>query len=309
MEKEKISIIIPVYQVEEYLPKCLNSVTHQTYQNLEILLIDDGSTDSSGKICDRYAKKDARIRVIHKQNAGVAMARNDGLARATGDYISFIDSDDWIAKDAYTKLYQGLKAYNADCAVGRCVTVYDKDGVLTRKKEAVPPVRCLSSEEAMKHVLLHGSAVWNRLFRRDIFDGLRFPSGRINDDEVAALHAYEKCKRIVFLNQDSYYYRIRSNSITTSRFSLRNLDCYYNSKDNLAFVKKARPELVKCAEFKTCKTLLYCYLNLKKLKGEPKAKRVLRKLHGEVHRVRSLAYHNPYVTLPMKLAFLYCSIF
>ena len=111
---EKISIIIPVYQVEAYLPKCLNSVIRQTYKNLEIILIDDGSKDRCGRICDEYAKRDSRIRVIHKENAEVANARNDGIKYATGDFISFIDSDDWIAGDAYEILYQGLKKYGAD---------------------------------------------------------------------------------------------------------------------------------------------------------------------------------------------------
>lgn len=310
MEKEKISIIIPVYKVEKYLPKCLNSVIHQTYKNLEILLIDDGSPDSCGEICDKFAEKDSRIRVIHKENAGVAMARNDGIEAATGDYISFIDSDDWIAKDAYEILYQGIKEYDADCAIGRCVTVIDEDGVLTPKTDnSTFSEGCHQASDIMKHTLLKGSAVWNRLFKRQIFKSIRFPVGRINDDEVAALRAYAKCQRIVSLNHNSYYYRIRPDSITTSRFTLRNMDCYYNSRDNLAFIKNVRPELTKCAEFKTYKTLLYCYLHLGELKGEPEADRLKKKLHAEIHRVRSAAYRNPYVTLPMKLAFVYGSIF
>lgn len=104
-----ISIIIPVYNVEDYLPKCLNSLIHQTYQNLEIILVDDGSPDKCGQICDWYARKDSRIHVIHKQNEGVARARNDGIEYASGDYISFVDSDDWMTRDAYEILYKGLK--------------------------------------------------------------------------------------------------------------------------------------------------------------------------------------------------------
>ena len=115
--EEKISIIIPVYRVETYLPKCIESILVQTYKNLEIILVDDGSPDRCGKICDEYQKKDGRIRVIHKKNEGVARARNDGLDCATGDYISFIDSDDWIAPDAYEKLYRGLQENGADCAI------------------------------------------------------------------------------------------------------------------------------------------------------------------------------------------------
>lgn len=146
---EKISIIIPVYQVEAYLPKCLNSVIRQTYKNLEIILIDDGSKDRCGRICDEYAKRDSRIRVIHKENAGVANARNDGIKYATGDFISFIDSDDWIAGDAYEILYQGLKKYGADCAVGGCVNVVERNGrcAVHRQRKAghKPSAVCESS--------------------------------------------------------------------------------------------------------------------------------------------------------------------
>ena len=127
---EKISIIIPVYKVEDYLETCIDSILAQTYKNLENILVDDGSPDSCGSICDRYARVDARIRVIHKENAGVARARNDGLDIATGDYISFIDSDDWIAPDTYECLHRELKKQGADCAVGGCVTVYDREGKL-----------------------------------------------------------------------------------------------------------------------------------------------------------------------------------
>lgn len=110
VKEDKISIIIPVYKVEAYLPKCLDSVLQQTYKNLEIILIDDGSPDESGKICDEYSKKDERIKVIHKENAGVAQARNDGIEAATGAYISFIDSDDWISPRAYEWMHKEIQS-------------------------------------------------------------------------------------------------------------------------------------------------------------------------------------------------------
>lgn len=298
---EKISIIIPVYKVEEYLPKCIESILKQTYENLEIILVDDGSPDNCGKICDEYALKDSRIRVIHKENAGVAMARNDGIEIATGDYISFIDSDDWIAENTYEILYKGLKAHDADCSVGGCVTVLEKDGTLEPQERERKGVQCLSAQEAMKGVLLSGSAVWNRLFKREIFREIRFPVGRVNDDEVVALHAYAECERIVFLDEDTYYYRIRSNSITTSKFSLRKVDCYYNSADNLEFIKKVCPELVPCAEFKYIKAMLYSYVNLKRMKKDEKAKGVLKDIKKDIKANKSMALKNSYVTFPMKV--------
>ncbi len=298
---EKISIIIPVFKVEEYLPKCIESIIGQTYTNLEIILVDDGSPDKCGAICDEYAKKDSRIRVIHKENAGVAMARNDGIEIATGDYISFIDSDDWIAENAYEVLYNGLKEHDAECSVGGCVTVLEKDGVLEPQERERKGVYCLSAQEAMKGVLLGGSAVWNRLFKKEVFQEIRFPVGRVNDDEVVALHAYAECKKIVFLDEDTYYYRIRSNSITTSKFSLRKVDCYYNSADNLEFIKKVCPELIPCAEFKYIKAMLYSYVNLKRMKKDEKAKSVLKNIKKDIKANKSMALKNSYITLPMKV--------
>lgn len=298
---EKISIIIPVYKVEAYLPQCIESVINQTYHNLEIILVDDGSPDKCGEICDQYAQRDERIHVIHKQNGGVARARNDGIEYASGDYISFIDSDDWIAENAYEILYQGLKQYDVDCAVGRCVTVVDKNGDLSPRKNSDSPVKCETASEAMKHVLLNGSAVWNRLFKREVFQHIRFPLDRVNDDEVVALHAYAECKNIVFLNQDTYFYRIRQNSITTSKFSIRNVDCYYNSVDNLDFIRQRAPELVPCAEYKCIKAMLYCYVNLRKLKHDIKAREIREQLHQDMKKNKAIAYSNPYVSPVLKL--------
>lgn len=304
----KISIIVPVYKVEAYLPKCIESIIHQTYRNLEIILVDDGSPDKCGEICDQYAHIDARIHVIHKKNGGVARARNDGIEYANGDYISFIDSDDWIAENAYEILYQGLKQYDADCAVGKCVTVIDKNGILSPKKNQDSPVRCEKASEAMKHVLLSGSAVWNRLFKREVFQQIRFPLDRVNDDEVVALHAYAECKNIVFLNQNTYYYRIRQDSITTSKFSIRNVDCYYNSIDNLNFIRQRAPELEECAEYKYVKAMLYCYVNLRKLKKNSEAMKIREQIHQDMKKNKAMAYTNQYVSPILKLLMFLCAI-
>lgn len=306
--EEKISIIVPIYKVEKYLSKCIDSIVCQTYSNLEIILVDDGSPDACGKICDHYAKRDKRIHVIHKKNEGVACARNEGIKYASGNYISFIDSDDWIAEDAYEKLYRGLMEYDADCAVGGCVTVIDKEGTLIPQKTQILPVEYRSATEAMKHVLLSGSAVWNRLFKRNIFQDIRFPCGRVNDDEVAVLHAYAKCNNIVFLNQDTYYYRIRKDSITTSRFSIRNMDCYYNSIDNLAFIKQEMPELTEPAEYKFIKAMLYCYVNLRKMKQNSDIREIQKELHRSIKQNVSVAYVNRYMSLPMKLLMFVCAV-
>ena len=168
--------------------------------------------------------------------------------------------------------------------------------------------KCQTSARARRHVLLEGSAVWNRLFKKEVFKEIRFPLDRVNDDEVVALHAYAECKKIVFLDKDTYFYRIRQNSITTSTFSIRNVDCYYNSIDNLNFIKQRMPELTDCAEYKYIKAMLYSYVNLRRIKKNPEAKKIRKQIHIDIKNSRSIACQNQYVTFPMKILMLLCSV-
>lgn len=308
--EEKISMVIPIYNVEAYLTECLDSVTGQTYQNLEILLVDDASPDGCGVICDRYAVKDRRIRVVHKEkNGGLAEARNTGMEYATGEYLFFVDSDDWLAADTLEKLYEGLKKYRADCCVGACVTVLEKaDGEKVVQRNSKKPERVETAHEAMEHVLLAGSSSCNRLYKREMLEGLRFPGGRINEDEPFALWAYDRMERIAFLDCETYFYRKRANSITTSAFSTKMADCVYNSRDNLEFVTEKAPELIPAAEYKYCKSLLWCYVNLRKLRRDDQAKALCRQFHREIRKNRKRALTNPYLGVPLKILALLCQI-
>ncbi|MCM1191363.1 MAG: glycosyltransferase [Acetatifactor muris] len=305
---EKISVIIPVYKVDAYLAECLDSVVNQTYRDMEIILVDDASPDGCGAICDRYAAEDARVRVIHKEkNCGQAAARNTGIELAAGEYLFFADSDDWLAEDTLEKLYQGLQNYQADCSVGACVTVLEGDnGEKTVRHCEQKGDRCETALKAMEHTLLSGSAAWNRLFRKEALGSLRFPLGRINDDECFILRVYQRMEKIVFLDCETYFYRKRANSITTSAFSIKMVDCVYNSRENLDFVREKAPELVPAAQYKYCKTLLWCYVNLRKLKKDEQAKNLCRQLHGEIRKNRKAALANPYLGLPLKVLTLLC---
>lgn len=307
---EKISVIIPVYKVEPYLEECIESLVNQTYQDTEIILVDDASPDGCGAICDRYAAKDVRVRVIHKEkNAGQAVARNTGMDLATGEYLFFADSDDWLAEDTLERLYQGLKKYGADCSVGACVNVlegnneekkFQRGGRIGDRQE--------TAREAMKHVLLSGSAAWNRLYRREKLGELRFPPGRINEDEPFILRAYERMEKVVFLDCETYYYRKRANSTTTSAFSVKMVDCFYNSRDNLEFVTRKAPELIPAAEYKFCKALLWCYVNLWKLEKDGQAKAIRRELRGEIRKNRKMAFANPHLSFILKALMLFCGL-
>lgn len=217
MEKEKISVIIPVYDVEPYLEKCINSVLNQTYQNLEIILVDDGSPDLCGNICDTYAKKDNRIKVIHKENSGLSDARNRGLDIATGDYIGFVDSDDYITENMFKTLYELLKTYQADISTVSFYEIFNGKviGVRDSKKLEV-----MNKKEALKELYRDDkiqSYCWNKLFKRELFEGVRFPSGKNFEDIPTTLLLFEKSNVVVRLEKPEYYYMRRNDSIVGKR--------------------------------------------------------------------------------------------
>ena len=222
----------------------------------------------------------------------------------------FVDGDDWLSEDACETLLKGMREYRADCCVGRCVTVLDRDGELSPLSGKEEGTRCETAEEAMKNVLLNKSSACNRLYHRDVFSDLCFPAGRINEDEPLVLRAYERMEKIVFLDADTYFYRKRPGSITTSRFSLKMLDCVTNSRENLEFVREKKPELTPCAEYKYIKTMLWCYVNLGKVRKEEKAqaKEQRRKLRTDIRVSRRAALKNPYLSLPLKLLTVLCAL-
>jgi len=210
-----LSIIVPVYKVEPYLRKCLDSIVGQTYQNFEVILVDDGSPDNCGVICDEYAARDERIVVIHKGNGGVSSARNAGLARAAGEWIGWVDSDDWIEPDMYEYLLENAKRYGADIAVCGRYEVYE-DRKVFRGWEC--PV-ILNQEQGLKLLLeddLMQNFLWDKLWRRNLFDGLRFPEGRTYEDMAVMHRLFERAERIVCLPEAKYNYFHRAGSIVSS---------------------------------------------------------------------------------------------
>ena len=215
-----ISVIVPIYQVEAYLEECIDSILNQTYRQLEIILIDDGSPDRCGEICDRYARQDHRIKVIHQPNAGLSAARNAGMDNATGEYISFIDSDDYIAPQYYEKMLEGFKQY-PDAPIIACLFYQDKDGQITRLSpnwHTIQPV-FHSSLTFCEDCLLGKMtvAVWNKLFRAELMKDIRFRVGRIFEDSLFMHDLSPILKQypgdVVVIPHYLYYYRIRQGSI------------------------------------------------------------------------------------------------
>lgn len=215
-EKALISVIIPVYKVEKYVEKCIQSVINQTYENLQIILVDDGSPDNCGKICDEYAKKDHRIEVIHKSNGGLSDARNKGLEIAKGEYIGFVDSDDYIEADMYEVLYNLLKQYNADVSICNFYTV--SQGKISIKN-ADNGINEYNRIEILKEILLDKniqSYAWNKLYKKELFDEIKYPIGKKYEDIGTTFFLLEKCNKVVVTGKSEYYYINRQDSIVNN---------------------------------------------------------------------------------------------
>lgn len=242
MTESLISVIVPVYNVEEYLNECISSIVNQTYKNLEIILVDDGSTDKCPYICDDWKNKDDRIVVIHKKNGGLSDARNKGLDVAKGEYVSFIDSDDWISNDFYQVLFNALYEKNAQISASEVIWVYDN---YQNKEEFQYNNIVFSPEEALQ-TLLKGrgfyAVAWNKLYKKALFDGIKFPIGKLHEDEFVTYKLIHKADKLVLCKNTNYYYRQRQGSIM-KEWSSKHLDVLEAYFERNNFLKLNYPNL------------------------------------------------------------------
>lgn len=237
-----VSVIIPVYNVKEYLQRCVDSVLSQTYSTLEIWLVDDGSTDGSGEICDGYASKDPRIKVIHKSNGGVSEARNQALDRISGSFVTFVDSDDYVRDDMAASLYSLIESSRADMAVSRIAegTGSTFDDTLAGPDDA--PV--IFEKDNVYESLFDESfrelmcAACGKLYRAEIFRELRFPVGKGFEDEFTIHHILALCSRVTVSEKKLYYHYKRSGSITSEPYSLKSLEAVEALEDRCRFFER-----------------------------------------------------------------------
>lgn len=215
-----VSIIIPIYNTSEYLERCINSVIAQTYKNIEIILVNDGSTDDSGKICEEYAVKDSRINVIHKENGGLSDARNAGIDIASGEYIAFVDSDDFISRIYVQVLLTETIRNNADIAI--CNYVKGSGSIFPKQYYNKVKIQCYSEKEMLSN--WHGkykrieTMAWNKLYKTTLFKdyGIRYPMGYYHEDVPTTHLLVSKARRIIVINRKLYYYYQREDSITSN---------------------------------------------------------------------------------------------
>lgn len=236
-----ISVIVPVYNVENYLARCVDSILNQTLTDFEVILVDDGSTDRSGTVCDEYAAMDVRIKVIHKTNGGLSDARNVGLDNAAGSYISFIDSDDWVSPDYLGYLYSLIRKYDADVVSADYVVVCGNSAQFNSlRNEKVLNGSSNILQFYMKQDAIHRKndfPVWIKLYKRTVFDNMRFPAGKIYEDNITNFKILKKCTRYVKSTKVVYAYFQRSQSITKHKLSARHLALLDASKEMLSLAE------------------------------------------------------------------------
>ncbi len=249
-KQDLISIIIPIYKVEKYLDKCVTSILNQSYQNLEIILVDDGSPDGCPAICDEFAKKDKRIKVIHKTNGGLSDARNVGIESASGKYIAFVDSDDFVNKYYVETLYNTLIETGADLSI--CDYVYVKEDEIVDTNEKLEPATTEVFEGAKKFEQIYLEkgvrfvVAWNKLYKSEIFknNDVRYPIGKIHEDEFIIHEVLNVCKKVSFTSVPLYYYLIREGSIMNQTLSEKNIPVYSALEKRVLFFKEKYPELL-----------------------------------------------------------------
>lgn len=230
-----VSVIVPVYKVERYLNRAINSILKQTYSKLEIILVDDGSPDRCGEICDDYTKKDSRIRVIHKNNGGLSSARNAGLDIAMGEYVVFVDSDDFIHPHMIERILS--VAEKEKCDIVQCCFFRFDSGVF--EERLTDQVNILSKYEALERIDNAAyMAVWNKIYKKDIFIDIRFPEGKIHEDVGCTYKLFFASERIAVIADELYGYYVNPNSITTSKIKLNKLDLIDIYAEQIVFFSK-----------------------------------------------------------------------
>ena len=297
-----ISVIVPVYRVEEYLERCVKSILSQTYKNLEVILVDDGSPDQCPAICDACAEKDARVKVIHQENKGLSGARNAGIDATSGEYLAFVDSDDYVSPHFIEELYQLLQ--DTGCAIGQCRFSYVKgDGLVEEGDSAF----CIYRGESLMEQLYGPEekatcfvVAWNKLYWAELFKetGIRYPEGRIHEDEATTYRLFHEAKKLAFLDRALYGYYTENGGSITSVFSAKRLQWLTAHEERIAFFKKNGYEkLLPAAYRKLCDACITFYFRCtEQVKDAEELKKELRK-RLETYRANGAAW---IAALPLK---------
>lgn len=263
---ELISVIVPIYNVEKYLEKCVKSIQEQTYKNIEIILVDDGSPDNCGELCEKYARKDPRIKVIHKENGGLSDARNKGIDNATGKYIVFVDSDDYIEINYIELLYKAIienKAEISQCGINK---VGCNEKIIERIKYQNNQLKTgngMIQDFYTKH-LIENVVVWNKMYKKELYDKIKFPFGKIHEDEFTTYKIFYQVEKVAVISECLYNYRQTNSSITGKKYNLKRLNLLEALEERMEFFKKNNEkELYDLTIKYYLEQLRVCYIKLR----------------------------------------------
>ena len=299
-----ISVIVTAYNIEDYISRCLDSLLGQSYDNLEIIVVDDGSSDATGRICDGYAEKNSHIRVVHQPgNLGVAEARNAGVAAAAGDYIGFVDGDDQAEPSMYEEMLRACEETDSEMAVCSYRQSLNGGGESAEPQETFTGQRyVLTGEEALEIYICDNKpwhiyhSVWSKLFRRDVTEGLKFPPGRESEDIMYTTRALLKLDRCVFVDKPLYHYLVnRETSIMNHKLQERRFkDEIPFWKEQIACLKEAGyGELSEKAAYHFYRTMLFYYVDFRDRRMKEAAARLAAMLKGERGEIRRI-YGNSF---------------
>lgn len=271
-----ISVIVPIYNVEKYFDRCVDSIINQTYKNLEIILVDDGSPDNCPQMCDDYAKIDNRIKVVHKENGGLSDARNAGMKVATGEYVSFIDSDDYISLDFYETLLETIVDNDSDIVECGVVKFYEdnnfdeySDDLKVTNYDTLYALDGLINENPFKQ------HVWNKLYKSNIALDIPYAVGKLNEDEFWTYQIFGKAKKVARINKTMYYYFQRGSSIMGNGYNIRRLDALEGKMNRQAYIEKNFPTLATKAKVDLYGSCMFAYQSvLKFMSGNDKKKAI-----------------------------------
>ncbi|EHB6492001.1 glycosyltransferase family 2 protein, partial [Enterococcus faecalis] len=240
-----VSVVIPVYNVEKYVEKCLDSVINQTYQNLEIIIVNDGSTDNSLSVCQKKKLSDSRIKLINKENGGLSSARNAGIECAQGEFICFIDSDDWIELDYIEVLLNGMENTNVDISVIQMIKVKDFNKIAFQS-ESQTKWDIFERETAMRELFssnLIGYSANNKLYRISLFKSIRYPEGMLMEDKGTTYRLIDSSTKVAVNGSTKYHYYLRDNSILRTDFNQKNFDSFIIHEEILNFMDEHYPSI------------------------------------------------------------------
>ena len=305
--KPLISIIIPVYNVEQYIEKCVDSLTGQTYNNIEIILINDGSTDDSGAICDELAKKDDRIVVLHQENAGVSAARNNALDIMKGDYVTFVDSDDYVDDHFIECLYTALESNNADISTCGHYRV-EFDGTLKKiyhLSDNPEDIICLSGKDSIMNMFYEricSASSGSKLYKRELFDNLRYPGYIMGEDTFIVYHTFKKAALIAHTNKPLYYYVQHSASVTNSKCNYFKFYDYVRLYDHIVSIEHSEKntEYFKAIANRLIENNFWVYMKLRNCPNMFNAEK--KHIEDNIKRYRKYVINNPQAKPRIKIA-------